>query len=348
MFFYGMGHAMTDYFFDASDMSELPYPLAIDRAVHIDCDDFTRLLCALNDFDSKRKTPQDFLSERAKETGGTVLNALKAARLFGVEAHFCGSCGALIARDEDAQFFQSACARRGIACSLATRQEASGRCLIVRAGKGKARGFAIAASPGSAPLVLPEQFNETFAQKADCVLIEGMLCDNARLMERVTRFCVRSKTPLALLCATPAGAQKTALFLQNEPPCSLFVFANKREGEIVAEKAQIAHNAVYVETDGKKGGAVWITRGKKSARPFRFKAVNAQRAAFDPTGAGDVFAGTFLALWFLCARQEGEVETLDEKQTAARLKRICRTAAALSAHVTTVPLCKLDERWEQM
>jgi hypothetical protein len=169
MFFYGMGHAMTDYFFDATDMPELPHPLAIDHAVHIDCDDFTRLLHNLNAFDAKRKTPQDFLSERAKETGGTVLNALKAARLFDVDAHFCGSCGALPVRDEDAQFFQNACAHRGIFCSLATREKASGRCLIARAGKGREGGFAIAASPGSARLVLSEQCNEAFAQKAQCV-----------------------------------------------------------------------------------------------------------------------------------------------------------------------------------
>jgi sugar/nucleoside kinase (ribokinase family) len=326
-------------------MPELPHPLAIDRAVHTDCGDFTRLLCSLNDFDSKRKTPQDFLSERAKEPGGSVLNALKAARLFGVEAYFGGSCGASSARDEDAQFFQSACAHRGISCSLATRQEASGRCLVVRAGKGRARGFAVAASPGSAPFVQPEQFNETFAQKADCIFIEGMLCGNAELMERVTFFCARHKTPLALLCATPDGAQKTAALLADEFSFDIFVFANKREGEIAAEKARNANNAVYVETDGKKGGAVWLRCGKKNTRPFRFRAAKPMRPVVDPTGAGDVFAGTFLALWFLNAQKNDPLETLDEKQTAARLQHICRTAVKLAAHVTTVPLCKVDERW---
>jgi sugar/nucleoside kinase (ribokinase family) len=191
---------------------------------------------------------------------------------------------------------------------------------------------------------LSEQFTEAIAQKAHCVLIEGMLCGNAELMERVTLFCARHKTPLALLCATPAGAQKTALFLENAPPCSIFVFANKREGEIIAEKAQNAHNAVYVETDGKKGGAVWITRGKKSALHFCFKAAKLMRPVVDPTGAGDVFAGTFLALWFLFAQKDGAIDALDKKQTAARLTHICRTAAKLSARVTTIPLCKLEKR----
>jgi sugar/nucleoside kinase (ribokinase family) len=141
------------------------------------------------------------------------------------------------------------------------------------------------------------------------------------------------------LCATPFGAEQTALFLQNVQLFSVFVFANKREGEIVAQKAR--GRTVYVETDGERGGAVWLSWHKKNAQPFRFKAARVARAVVDPTGAGDVFAGTFLALWFLSAQKDGFIETLDEKQIKLRLKEICRTAAKLAARVTAVPLCKV-------
>jgi sugar/nucleoside kinase (ribokinase family) len=194
-----------------------------------------------------------------------------------------------------------------------------------------------------------EQFEERAAGGADCILIEGMQCGNAAFMERAAALCAERKKPLALLCATPYGAERVAAFLGNlartgrflaetpEDEPTVFVFANRREGAIVDGAARVLPNCVYIQTDGAEGGAVRLPKAFSAADDggefLRFDAARPPALVLDETGAGDVFAGVFLALWF----QRGV-----SPPSRGEIQNICARAAEAAAAVTTVPLCDVS------
>jgi sugar/nucleoside kinase (ribokinase family) len=165
-----------------------------------------------------------------------------------------------------------------------------------------------------------------------------MQCGNGALMNRVVSFCAREKTPLAILAATSYGAEQTASFLAEMPALpTLLVFANTSEGIILKCQALNAPHTGYIETDGKKGGIVYLPHtGSDSPRcGYTFSAVTPAAPVIDETGAGDIFAGVFLAQWFS--------QGTSDSAPAVPLAQICERAAYAAAQVTTVPLCKVSE-----
>jgi hypothetical protein len=167
------------------------------------------------------------------------------------------------------------------------------------------------------------------------VLIEGTQCGNDGLMRRAAGFCAAEKKNLALLCATPDGAELTASFLAKNDVSScplVFVFANSREGEIAGGAARALRRCVFVQTAGAEGGEVWLPG---DGVPLRYAAAQPPAPVIDETGAGDVFAGAFLALWFL--RGERRVSGMPRDA----VQEISARAAQAAAAVITAPLCDI-------
>ncbi|MDR3312563.1 MAG: PfkB family carbohydrate kinase, partial [Spirochaetaceae bacterium] len=267
-----------------------------------------------------------------REPGGSVFNSLKIAAALGGRSVFSGTCGNAPGRtkraDKDALFFRRIAAKRGVECALRTVRGVTGRCLVVQC-KGET---AVAAAPGAAPLIEADQFDETLAAGADCVILEGMASANEHLTRRIYRFCVARKTALALCAATRHGARCAAAFLRRAPgfpdnplgkDFPVYLFANRGEGHILRqewpEKAP-PRDLVYLESAGREGGVLFV-----GGQSFSWNASPPPAPMMDETGAGDAFAGAFLT-----ARLGG-----------SPLQDALETAAKIAATITAHPLCFL-------
>ncbi len=229
----GIGHAMVDIFIFASGTFPLPPPLKAGEAVHLIPDDMDRLI---------RELPYP---EKNTVTGGTAANIVKAASALGAETLFIGTTGTVPSagggreRDESAFFFQRGLAEQGVSAHLASADEATGRCLVIH--RTEPADTAIAASPGAARHIRPEQLEAGFAlfdkaaRSPRLIVIEGMLCGNVPVMERIAAWCGETGTPLAIDLASPFAAKNAAAILSLFQELPLLIFANETEAAVFAK-----------------------------------------------------------------------------------------------------------------
>jgi sugar/nucleoside kinase (ribokinase family) len=337
----GIGHAMADIFIFApsvrfpsdSDLPEtwLPSPLKAGGAVHLFPHDMDCLLRGLSlDFPLNIPVSKDGTLSPGKDTvsGGTSANILKAASALGAETMFIGTTGT-ITRDEYALFFQRSLAEQGVSAHLASADDTTGRCLILHLPDGTA---AIAASPGAARRILPEQLEPGLALSPRLIVIEGMLCGNTPVMERLTAWCAQTNTPLAIDLASPFAAKSAAPVILSivQTLSQVLLFANEIEATVFAEtistekpketvfaeltKSTELHlptqSPLVVEKLGAAGARCW-QNGECTFVPAVPVA-----APLDATGAGDTFAGAFLTGWL---SKQSLKNCLDRGNTAARL-----------------------------
>jgi len=320
----GIGNALLDIFSFSDEDLALRLALHPNRAAHVAPERLDELLLAVAN--------PIFVS------GGTAGNALKAASLLGLSCAFAGCVGTEDREDDRwARLFAADLAASGVSLALERRTRATGRCLVIHMPGGMK---SIACSPGAAPTIDPAQITPNLIQSASQVFVDGQTIRNREAFDRIERLCRELAVPLAVdvasadiargECATIARilSESGATVFLNEDEA--FALATALEPTITphGERCNERHDAeetadavftfyarsgagkaTIVMKRGERGARCWTAAGREEA------AAEAVSHPVDDTGAGDVFAGTFLA-----ARLAGfpTAQSLEAANDAAR------------------------------
>ncbi len=283
---YGIGRAMIDYYLNSKPLEFNSGGFDISGPIHINGLGFDNLLQLID------KTNIIRLS------GGSCCNALKTLAQLGHSTFFSGTIG-----DSDifaeADFFSRNLAENGVTFLPYIEKGKTGRCLIYS--KDSKESIVMAASPEVASKISFEQISTKLLSNSNWCIVEGMELENIKLWKALSQNIVKNKIPLAILCGTKFGAEKTAAFLCNLDSYSglskyiKLIFANDNEASVL-KKTGID----FIEYSQKKGFIFVITHEDKGSSAFIngkeiFEKATPSTSNFcESTGAGDVFAGAFL------------------------------------------------------
>lgn len=273
-------------------------------------------------------------------------------------------------RDPLALFFQKELGLYGIQSALRMEQGSTGRCLVVpapakvpvpapaikvstpvpatkvstpapeRDTTPTATAWIAAVSPGVSPSITREQIVLQELQSADCCVIEGMQLGNPALDALLQEEVLQKEKYLAIACGTPWGAKAAAHFIQQycigtmAQKYKLMVFCNDAEGRTMEEAGinffRLTENPMwlFVVTHDCGGSSTYYNQNH-----FFQEAATPTAPIVDPTGAGDVFAGTCLACW---ARNIATSEPL----TASHITNALREASYKASRILQYPLCQ--------
>lgn len=266
--------------------------------------------------------------------GGSAANALKAASALGHSCTFIG-CTGIEDHEPDrwARIFSADLASFGVEVNLEERNIPSGRCLVLHMPGGLKT---IACAPGAAPTVRPEQIAADIVAKAQLVLLDGQLLRNRSVADRIANLCRGFNIPLAVDIASVDiarnhGSIVPELLARND--CILF--ANEDEALSLAlsleetvpgdrglqTSEELVHSIFSFYTARKRAYPCIIRKeGPRGATIWNSGSVchsdgNSIDDPLDVTGAGDVFAGTFLSAYL---RKKPFSEAIDISNKAAR------------------------------
>lgn len=256
-------------------------------------------------------------------------------------------------RDPLALFFQKELGLYGIQSALRMEQGNTGRCLVVpapatkvstpvpeRASTPTATAWIAAVSPGVSPSITREQIVLQELQSADCCVIEGMQLGNPALDALLQEEVLQKEKYLAIACGTPWGAKATAHFIQQHcigtmaQKYKLMVFCNDAEGRTMEEAGinffQLTTHRpwLFIVTHDCGGSSAYYNQN------HYFQETTTPTAPIvDPTGAGDVFAGTCLACW-------ASSITASENLAAPLITEGLREASVIASRILQHPLCQ--------
>lgn len=256
-------------------------------------------------------------------------------------------------RDPLALFFQKELGLYGIQSALRMEQGNTGRCLVVpapatkvstpvpeRASTPTATAWIAAVSPGVSPSITREQIVLQELQSADCCVIEGMQLGNPALDALLQEEVLQKEKYLAIACGTPWGAKATAHFIQQHcigtmaQKYKLMVFCNDAEGRTMEEAGinffQLTTHRpwLFIVTHDCGGSSAYYNQN------HYFQETTTPTAPIvDPTGAGDVFAGTCLACW-------ASSITASENLAAPLITEGLREASVIASRILQYPLCQ--------
>lgn len=316
----GIGNALVDIFSFSDDETALALGLHPNHASHMEPGRLDELLIAV-------QSP-------IYVAGGTAANALKAASALGLSCAFVG-CTGTEDRESDrwARMFCAELASFGVKALTESRSSTTGRCLVLHMpGTMKS----IACAPGAAPSIKTEQITEELVASARVVFVDGQTLRNRDAFERISALCRERRVPLAVdVASTDIARGKSAeiarlfgdndciLFLNEDEAVALAVALEPTvpgDRGILSEKACV--EAVFsfytrktgyfpciVMKLGEKGARLW-SGGKAYEAP-----IDPVTNVIDDTGAGDVFAGAFLAAYLQSIPQ---AESLSFANRAAR------------------------------
>lgn len=275
-------------------------------------------------------------------------------------------------RDPLALFFQKELGLYGIQSALRMEQGSTGRCLVVpapakvpvpapaikvstpvpatkvstpapeRDTTPTATAWIAAVSPGVSPSITREQIVLQELQSADCCVIEGMQLGNPALDALLQEEVLQKEKYLAIACGTPWGAKAVAHFIQHycigtmAQKYKLMVFCNDAEGRTMEETGinffQLTTHRpwLFIVTHDCGGSSVYYNQNH-----FFQEAATPTAPIVDPTGAGDVFAGTCLACW---AHNIATSEPL----TASHITNALREASYKASLILQYPLCQTN------
>lgn len=296
----GIGNALLDVFCFSEDEAALSMGLHPNSTVHVSPERLDELMLAA-------KNP-------IHVAGGSAVNALKAASALGHSCSFIGCTGLEDGEpDRWARIFSADLASFGVEANLEERNVASGRCLIVHMPGGLKT---IACAPGAAPTVRPEQIGADMVAKAQLVLLDGQLLRNRAVAERVANLCRVFNIPLAIdIASTDIARNHSSVLPELLTRNNCILFANDDEalslaltleetvpGDRGLQTSEELMNSLFSFFTGRKRAFPCIVRkeGPKGATVWNSCAVyhgegEAIANPLDVTGAGDVFAGTFLS-----------------------------------------------------
>ena len=254
-------------------------------------------------------------------------------------------------RDPLALFFQKELGLYGIQSALRMEQGSTGRCLVVPAIKVStpaperdatptATAWIAAVSPGVSPSITREQIVLQELQSADCCVIEGMQLGNPALDALLQEEVLQKEKYLAIACGTPWGAKAAAHFIQQycigtrAQKYKLMVFCNDAEGRTMEEAGinffQLTTHTpwLFIVTHDCGGSSAYYNQNH-----YFQEAATPTAPIVDPTGAGDVFAGTCLAYW-------ASSITASENLAAPLITEGLREASVIASRILQYPLCQ--------
>jgi sugar/nucleoside kinase (ribokinase family) len=294
----GIGNALLDIFWFSDDESALALGLHPNKSAHMESGRLDELLLAVQ--------APIFVS------GGSASNSVKAAAALGVDTAFIG-CTGTEDRETDrwGRLFSDDLSSFGVRCDLESRNEATGRCLVIHM-PGNLK--SIACAPGAAPELSIEQIPEAILREAKIVLLDGQTLWNGEVAAHVISLCEKAGVRLALDAGSADVVRSNAelifravslsgatLFLNDD---EAFALARSIGAADVGDTDECINRAFTAFTAGQNGppgsdACIVHKRAARGARAWqngiRFDApTEAASSVLDDTGAGDAFNGAFL------------------------------------------------------
>ncbi|TVR29076.1 MAG: hypothetical protein EA404_15630 [Spirochaetaceae bacterium] len=321
----GIGNALLDIVVQPHADDVLPQSLEWGAARHLD----SRTLDGLR---------QEFPGGRL-HAGGGAANTLAALAVFGAGCRLIGAVG----QDSAGDTYRADLEHQGVSCALQTVPGTTGRCLVLlpprqggaagAAAETASAGPAIAAAPAAAAKLDPHYVKHQLAQRAaapapDVLFIEGFLLPRSAVIETALA-AVRTAGAMAAGYLPETGATLIALSLgsaglaaeyretlrQKLLPAVDLLFSNEAEFRalfdlpsrlpLMASQQNLPAGRVppTVVTRG-RGGATLLWDGGAIHSEGVTLDESAATATLDSVGAGDVFAGAFIAALFAGLRIE--------------------------------------------
>jgi sugar/nucleoside kinase (ribokinase family) len=309
----GIGNPLWDVFAPASSNVELVERFGRGSVNHLAAREMKEIL--------------PVVTEARWVAGGGARNTLALLAALGYEAYLTGAVG----DDERGIGYRRELSEAGIAdCLASVPREPTGTCVTLMHDTGE---NTVIVSPGAA-LAL-EDVAETVPRDPDIVILEGFLTPRAGPAARSVEYAVHAGATLVVDLGHPgvapaaAGVVEAAARRTGSGGARPIVFGTEAEVAAAGGIARLSVSAgVVVEKRGERGAAVYRDAGETAsasaagvagaggvraaaadagAAAFNAAAASPSAAAsaggrpddavFDTTGAGDVFAGAFLAAW---------------------------------------------------
>jgi sugar/nucleoside kinase (ribokinase family) len=287
-----IGNAMADLY--AVIEGEIPASWGLSEAAqHITDDRLAEILISL-------PSPPLVVS------GGGAANAAKIAALLGISAAFVGSVGP--PGDPYAAVFEEDLIRAGVIPRLIRDTSPTGVCLILKKRGGDQ---IVAACPGAALRLAPDDVPEDGIRDARAVILDGFLLGRDALVRRVLDLADQAGTPAALDVGSAhlaaSRAEEIAGYCRDYP---LIVFMNEEEAVAFCRTLSDAGSKwdfrVNVDLLKKMTArdifpVIVVKRGKRGAVVFAGGHIYSAPAiavhSAETTGAGDAFCAGFMAGW---------------------------------------------------
>lgn len=332
----GIGNALLDIVVQSHADDVLPQSLEWGAARHFD----SRTLDGL-----RERFPGGRLY-----AGGGAANTLAALAVLGAGCRLIGAVG----QDPAGNTYRADLESQGVSCALQTVPGTTGRCLVLlpprrsaaAAAETAGGGSAIAAAPAAAleldPLHVKSQLTpRTAVPAADLLFIEGFLLPRSGVIETALAS-VRTVGAKAQGYRPDAGAALIALSLgsaglaaayrktlrQKLLPAVDLLFSNEAEFRALFDlPPRLALTASQQTLPAGRVPPTVVTRGRGGATLLwdggaihaEGVALDAAAATLDSVGAGDVFAGAFLAALFSGARIEAALRFANRAAAASLL-----------------------------
>lgn len=277
--------------------------------------------------ESERLTRRTQHLRSRRTTGGSAANTAMGTANMGISTAYVGMVG----EDEPGTFYIDSIKQNNITPLIfRTPEQHTGLALALVSPDGE-RTFAT--NLGAALTLSDKEITQEFFAGYDYLHIEGYLISNRTLFAKIMQSGKQAGCKISIDLASYNVVEENLSFLKEVCRGTGIIFANEEEAkaftgkeaeqavDLIAEYADIA-----VVKIGKKGSLI-----KHKGETFRIAADT--RKAIDTTGAGDMYAGGFLAA--LCSGKD--------------LLQCGKTGSILAGNVIEVMGTSMDaERWQKI
>lgn len=236
-------------------------------------------------------------SIKKKSCGGSAANTIITAQQLGLSTYY--ACK--VADDETGRFFYEDIKSHKVDCTfdhMPLPEGETGKCMILITPDAER---SMETYLGITQTVSEEQVHFDSLEKSGMFFIEGYLVaapDAQKAAVKARNFCLEKKIPVALTFSDPGMVsifKEQVLEIIGKEPLDL-IFANELEALTFANTKDLAtavenlktYAKNFVVTRSEKGAIVYDGKELQEVAGFTVNAV-------DATGAGDVFAGAFIA-----------------------------------------------------
>lgn len=292
----GIGHAMCDIYAELPEMvwAELKSQRKwqnLSRSIHVGAKEAREILRFL-----KSEMQRGRLSGLTLNAGGSALNAIRVASLFGVKSSFIGCIG----NDEEGFIVRKGLTQANIEDRMIVSSEkdsATGMFFTIlqkdSEGEPSISEKAILASPGLAQKVRHLDVDSLHLTEASLLHTEAILADSPQFIDNIFQKCKEAHTKISIDLATARAVKENRnTLIASLRQYANFIFCTKAELEALeCGIHEIAPQAIWIIKKDREGVDCVVGKTTYSVEAPQCRVV-------DETGAGDAFAGAFLATYF--------------------------------------------------